>query len=67
MALVLEHYDALLGHYGSYSGLRIARKHLGWYISGLRGAAVLRREIFQETDPARVKAKVRRLFESAAA
>ena len=65
LALVLEHYDALLHHYGSYSGLRIARKHLGWYISGLRGAAALRQEIFRESDPARVKAKLSRLFEGA--
>ncbi|ASP32883.1 tRNA dihydrouridine synthase DusB [Labrenzia sp. VG12] len=30
--LVIEHYEALLGHYGEDGGLRIARKHLGWYL-----------------------------------
>ena len=30
--LVAEHYEAILGHYGPLAGVRIARKHLGWYI-----------------------------------
>jgi len=30
--LVIEHYEALLAHYGIGAGLRIARKHLGWYL-----------------------------------
>ena len=30
-ALLLEHLDALYGFYGEEHGLRIARKHLGWY------------------------------------
>ncbi|MGH8515354.1 MAG: tRNA dihydrouridine synthase DusB, partial [Gammaproteobacteria bacterium] len=27
---VIEHYQAMLSHYGVEAGLRIARKHLGW-------------------------------------
>src|SRR5262249_24075458 len=34
-ATVLEHYDAMLTHYGSDTGLRMARKHIGWYSKGL--------------------------------
>jgi tRNA-dihydrouridine synthase B len=30
--MVLEHYDALLAFYGTKLGLRVARKHLGWYM-----------------------------------
>lgn len=29
---VTEHYRAMLDHYGEGSGLRHARKHLGWYL-----------------------------------
>jgi len=38
--LVVEHYEALLSHYGIGAGLRIARKHLGWYLdtAGAQGA-----------------------------
>lgn len=34
VSLILEHYDALLAHYGSHIGLRAARKHLSWYLDG---------------------------------
>ncbi|WP_299814855.1 tRNA dihydrouridine synthase DusB [uncultured Roseibium sp.] len=35
--LVSEHYDAILSHYGEGQGLRIARKHLGWYMDAADG------------------------------
>jgi len=31
--LILQHYDAMLRHYGVARGVRIARKHLGWWLS----------------------------------
>ncbi|MDX1454833.1 MAG: tRNA dihydrouridine synthase DusB [Gammaproteobacteria bacterium] len=30
--ILLEHLENLYGFYGEYSGLRIARKHIGWYL-----------------------------------
>ncbi|MTH96879.1 tRNA dihydrouridine synthase DusB [Roseibium sp. RKSG952] len=30
--LVTAHYEDILNHYGKEGGLRIARKHLGWYL-----------------------------------
>ncbi|SDO11911.1 Dihydrouridine synthase (Dus) [Aureimonas jatrophae] len=33
--VVIEHYEAMLAHYGQTIGLRHARKHLGWYLDGL--------------------------------
>ena len=36
--LVLDHYDMLLSHYGVDAGLRIARKHLGWYFDAWEAA-----------------------------
>ncbi len=30
--LVAEHYEAILSHYGERQGVRIARKHFGWYL-----------------------------------
>lgn len=35
---LLEHY----AFYGEYTGLRSARKHIGWYCKGLRNATVFR-------------------------
>ncbi len=61
-AVTLEHYDALLTHYGERQGVRIARKHLAWSARGLRGANAFRAAMNRETDPARVRACVARLF-----
>ena len=62
-AVALEHYEAMLCHYGAASGVRIARKHLGWYLKGLPGAAGLRREINREDRPDRVKALIREAYD----
>jgi nifR3 family TIM-barrel protein len=35
LALVVEHYEAMLGLYGPFVGPKAARKHLGWYLESL--------------------------------
>ena len=52
--LVLEHYEAMLSHYGTQTGLRIARKHLGWYARGLAHVAEFRAAVNREPEPGRV-------------
>lgn len=32
--LVAEHYEAILADYGTHIGVRVARKHLDWYLEG---------------------------------
>lgn len=44
-AVVLEHYQAMLDHYGNETGVRMARKHLAWYTRGLPGSAAFRNQI----------------------
>ncbi len=61
--LLLAHYEAILSHYGVWAGIKIARKHLAWSVHGLRGAACFREATNRETDPEKVKAAIRRLFE----
>ncbi|MBO0344483.1 tRNA dihydrouridine synthase DusB [Roseibium sp. CAU 1637] len=57
-ALVAHHYEDILQHYGKGAGLRIARKHLGWYLdAGAEVAPVasdLRRALMTSTDPQEV-------------
>jgi tRNA-dihydrouridine synthase len=59
-AIVLEHYDAMLEHYGSAVGSRVARKHLGWYLDQSEASVELRKarrkRLCQEEQPARVRA-----------
>jgi tRNA-dihydrouridine synthase B len=40
-----EHIDMLCADKGGYIGVRESRKHLGWYIKGMPGAADARRSI----------------------
>lgn len=43
--IVREHYLDMLEHYGRESGLRMARKHIGWYTKGLPRSAEFRARI----------------------
>ncbi len=65
LEVVLEHHRAMLGHYGVESGVRVARKHLGWYSKGLPRSAEFRSEVMREPDPDRVQDMIRRFFEPA--
>ncbi|GIX15684.1 MAG: tRNA-dihydrouridine synthase [Paracoccaceae bacterium] len=59
--LISEHYEEMLRFYGTEIGLRVARKHLGWYLAPL-GMEALRAELVRLEDPARVLAGLRRGF-----
>ena len=43
-AVVLEHLEGIYALYGEELGVRIARKHIGWYTRGLPGGEAFRRE-----------------------
>lgn len=49
--LICEHYDAMLSLYGRDTGVKMARKHLGWYTKGLPGSAELRNRVNFIDDP----------------
>ncbi|MBW8752824.1 MAG: tRNA dihydrouridine synthase DusB [Sphingomonadales bacterium] len=53
-ALIIEHYEGMLAHYGSDTGVKMARKHLGWYTKGLPGSAEFRNKVNFVDDPAEV-------------
>jgi tRNA-dihydrouridine synthase B len=48
--LVLEHYDDMLSAYGIDNGLKLARKHLGWYSAGFHNASDFRAKVNQLLD-----------------
>lgn len=52
--MVSKHYDAMLRFYGVDLGLRVARKHLGWYMDEAGTPAALRREVLTQKTPAEV-------------
>ena len=49
--LVAAHYEAMLSFYGKALGLRVARKHLGWYMDRAGTPAGLRGPILTADDP----------------
>ena len=60
--LVLAHYRDMLSHHGLHRGVRHARKHLGWYVRGLPGAAEFRARINREDDPEAVQDMLRAFY-----
>lgn len=53
-ALVAGHYEAMLSFYGTELGLRVARKHLGWYMDAAGTGDALRRAVLTAQAPAEV-------------
>ena len=49
--MVISHYEAMLSFYGQELGVRVARKHLGWYMDQVGTPAELRREILTSREP----------------
>lgn len=45
ISVAIKHFEAIIADKGEYVGIREARKHLGWYLYGLRGAAAARLRI----------------------
>lgn len=43
--VVVEHYREMLELYGEDVGVKIARKHLGWYTKGMHGSAEFRNRV----------------------
>ena len=54
--LMIEHYEAMLTFYGVDLGVRVARKHLSWWLARLPGGAETRAAVIRLTDPAQVVA-----------
>jgi tRNA-dihydrouridine synthase B len=59
---VRMHFDAMLSHYGNETGVRMARKHLGWYSKGLPGSADFRAAVNREADAVKVRSTLAAFF-----
>jgi tRNA-dihydrouridine synthase B len=60
---ICTHYDDMLAHYGCDVGVKIARKHIGWYSKGLPGSAEFRAAVNQTVDPVAVRGLIRGFYE----
>jgi tRNA-dihydrouridine synthase B len=50
LQIILDHYNDMINYYGEVTGIRMARKHLGWYTTGLRNSAEFRFQFNQIND-----------------
>ena len=62
-AMLLNHYEEMLEHYEVERGVRIARKHIGWYSKGLPGSAEFRAEVMRCADAKRVQNLISGFFD----
>lgn len=63
-ALAIEHLDDVLSHHGQDTGVRLFRKHLGWYSKGLPQAASWRDHINRLDDPKAIRQSIGILYRS---
>ncbi|MEQ1540851.1 MAG: tRNA dihydrouridine synthase DusB [Novosphingobium sp.] len=61
--LILEHYQAMLELYGPDTGVKMARKHLGWYTRGLHGSATFRNRVNFIDDANDVMRQLREFYD----
>lgn len=62
-AIIVEHYRGMLDLYGEDVGVKIARKHLGWYTKGLHGSAEFRNHVNFIDNAQRVLDELARFYE----
>src|SRR5262249_52717248 len=55
MDTIIEHLESMLSHYGNHAGLRIARKHIGWYSKGLPQSADFRAAVNNVDEAGKVR------------
>ena len=61
---MLGQYDEMLSLYGIDTGVKLARKHIGWYTKGLPGSAEVRNRINAENNPSVVVSMLRNFYQS---
>ena len=59
IAMMLRHFDDIYALKGEYTAVREMRKHVGWYLKGVPGAAAFRGRINQINDATALSAAIR--------
>lgn len=58
----LQHFEAMLEHCGAHLGVRIFRKHLGWYVERHEGGEEFRRDAMRLKDPNDIRNALRAFY-----
>jgi len=65
--ILAHHLEGLHRFYGEYAGVRIARKHIGWYTRGLAGSAAFRHRMNHLATAAEQREAIDQFFAEQAA
>ncbi len=60
--MLLRHFDLIARYKGEHIAVREIRKHIGWYIKGMHGAAAMRRRTNTINDPAEMRTVIRSML-----
>lgn len=60
--IINEHFDSIVDHYGSAIGIKMARKHLGWYSGGMKDSAIFRAKLNIMADVKNIKKHIEDFF-----
>jgi tRNA-dihydrouridine synthase B len=63
LAIILQHLNDMVEHYGDIGAVRLFRKHIGWYSSGLPGSAEFRNRVNRIADSAQVRDSIKEFYE----
>ena len=64
LEIILRHYTDMLTHNGLEQGVRVARKHLSWYLEPYEGSNVTRQRVVRADDPNDVIAAMTAFFDT---
>jgi tRNA-dihydrouridine synthase B len=63
LAILMEHFDNIIEHYGEDTGCRLGRKHVAWYTKGLDNSAEFRNAVNQSLSPAQVRQMIQDFYQ----
>jgi tRNA-dihydrouridine synthase B len=62
--IVLDHFQDMINHYGSLVAIPLARKHIGWYSSGMKNGAEFRAKVNTLKDEQEIKDHISSFYDS---
>jgi len=53
--MILKHLDMMIDYKGEHVGILEMRKHIAWYLKGIRGASKIKQMVFTMSNYKEVK------------